>query len=64
MPYVNTERPSVILALPSVTHRQSENDCSAQAIIEEEGDNSTICNVCCIQIETGNQKMTVVLKLS
>lgn len=54
MPDLNSERPNHVLALPNIVHDHSEKDCSAQAILDEEGDTSTMCNVCCIQVENGN----------
>ena len=47
------KEPNHVLALPSIEHGHSEKDCSAQTILDDEGDNSTMCIVCCMQVYNG-----------
>ena len=41
------------LALPSISYN-TEKNCSAQAILEEESEAGETCNVCCVSVDSSN----------
>ena len=57
MPECSSKEHNHVLALPSIEHSHSEKDCSAQAILDYEGGNSTMCNVRYMQVDNGNSKV-------